>query len=111
MLSKPAYFSEIVFSLKDKNIHWPTLVSSFSAVYRVSIPGGYPRRSILLFQALCHGQFLHKAFARDVDIDSGTLVSREPQTRRLCKHNLNFCNVTNTTRLLYGGKIKRDKLE
>ena len=34
------------------------------------------------------------AFARDVDIDSGTLVSREPQTRRLCKHSLNFsqCN-------------------
>ena len=37
---------------------------------------------------------LHIAFARDVDIDCGTLVSREPQTRRLCKHSLNFslCN-------------------
>ena len=78
----------------DKNIHWPTFVSSFSAIYRVSIPGVYPRRSILLFQASRHGQFLHIAFARDVDIDSGTLVSREPQTRRLCKHSLNFslCN-------------------
>ena len=34
------------------------------------------------------------SIAHDVDIDCGTLVSREPQTRRLCKHNLNFsqCN-------------------
>ena len=34
------------------------------------------------------------SFVRDVDIDCGTLVSREPQTRRLCKHSLNFsqCN-------------------
>ena len=69
------------FSLKTKNIHWPTFVSSFSAFYRVSIPAGYPRRSVLLFQASRHGQFLHIAFARDVDIDSGTLVNREPQTR------------------------------
>ena len=42
---------------------------------RVSIPGGYPRRSIPLFQALRDGQFLHIAFARDVDKDSGTLKS------------------------------------
>ena len=34
-----------------QNIHWPTFVSGFSAIYRVSIPGGYPHRSILLFQA------------------------------------------------------------
>ena len=88
------YFSEIVFFALDKNIHWPTLVSGFSTVYRMSIPGVYPGRSILLFQASRHRQFLHIAFARDVDIDSGTLVSREPQTRQLCKHNLNFsqCN-------------------
>ena len=46
---------------------------------RVSIPGRYPRRSILLFQASRHGQFLHIAFAHDVNIDSGTLVNREPQ--------------------------------
>ena len=72
-----------MFPFKRKNIHWPTFVSSFSAVYRVSNPGGYPRRSILLFEASRHGQFLHIAFVRDVDIDSGTLVSREPQTRRL----------------------------
>ena len=25
-----------------QNIHWPTFVSSFSAVYRVSIPGDIP---------------------------------------------------------------------
>ena len=65
----------------DKNIHWPTFVSSFSAVYRVSILGGYPRRSILFFQASRRGRFLHIAFVRDVDIDSGTLVNREPQTQ------------------------------
>ena len=52
------YFSEIVFFALDKNIHWPTFVSGFSAIYRVSIPGGYPRRSIPLFQALRHRQFL-----------------------------------------------------
>ena len=94
MLSYCEYFSEIVFSFKDKNVHWPTFVSSFSAVYRVSIPGGYPRRSIRLFEASRHGQFLHIAFVRDVDIDGGTLVSREPQTRRLSKHSLKFnqCN-------------------
>ena len=40
---------------------------------RVSIPGDISRRSILLFQALRHGQFLHIAFARDADKDSGTL--------------------------------------
>ena len=82
------------FHMKTKNIHWPTFVSSFSAVYRVIIPGGYPRRSILLVRASRHEQFSHLAFVRDVDIDSGTLVSREPQTRRLCKHSLNFsqCN-------------------
>ena len=42
-------------------------------MYRVSIPGGHPHRSILIFQALRHGEFLHTAFLRDVDIDSGTL--------------------------------------
>ena len=77
-----------------KNTHWPTFVSSFSAVYQVSVPGGYPCRSIVLYQASRHGQFLHIASVRDADIFSGTLVSREPQTRRLCKHSLNFsqCN-------------------
>ena len=40
-------------------------VELFSCL-RVSIPGGYPRRSIQLFQASRHGQFLHIAFARDV---------------------------------------------
>ena len=88
------YFSEIVFSFKTKNIHWSTFVSGFSAVYRVSIPGGCPRRSILLFQASRRGRFFHIAFVRDVDIDSGTLVRCESRTRRLCKHSPNFsqCN-------------------
>ena len=67
--------------VQEKNIYWPTFVSSFSAVYRVSVPGGYPRRSILLFQASRHGQFLHIAFVREFDVDSGTLINREQQTR------------------------------
>ena len=45
------------FHLRQKyplaNFH----VKLFSRL-RVSIPGGYPRRSIPLFQALRHGQFL-----------------------------------------------------
>ena len=53
-----------MFSVKTKNIHWPTFASSFSAVYRVSVPGGHPHRSILLFQASRHGHFLHIAFVR-----------------------------------------------
>ena len=71
----------VIITTITKNIHWPTFVSSFSTVYRVSIPGGYPHRSFLLFQASRHGQFLHIAFVREVDRDSGTLVNREPQTR------------------------------
>ena len=67
--------------VQGKKIHWPTFVSSFSAVCRVSISGEYPHRSILLVQASRHGQFLHIAFVRDVDINSATLVNREPQTR------------------------------
>ena len=85
---------ESCFRLR-KNIHWPTFVSSFSAVYRVSIHGGYPHRPILLFQASRHGQLLHVAFVRVVDIDSGTLVSREPQTRPLCKRSFNFSQCNN----------------
>ena len=56
-----------------------------------TVPGDVSRRSSQLFQASRYRQFLHIAFAHDVNIDSGTLVSREPQTRRLCKHSLNFC--------------------
>ena len=56
-----------------------------------TIPGDVPHRSFQLFQASRHGQFLHIAFVHDVDKDSGTLASREPQTRRLSiKHSLNF---------------------
>ena len=70
-----------LFSFMTKNIHWPFSASSFSAVYQVSLPGGYHHRLILLFQVSRHGQFFHIAFVHDVDIDSGTLVNREPQTR------------------------------
>ena len=53
-------------------------------------PGRVPPRSSQLLQALRHGQLLHIAFVHDVDNDSGTLISREPQIRRVCKHSLNF---------------------
>ena len=109
MWSYCEYFSEIEFSFKTKYIHWPTFVSNFSAVYRVSIPGGDPRRSFLLFQASRHGQFLKIAFVRDVDIDNGTLVSREPQTRRLCKYNLNF-SQGNKYHYAIGGDEEKEML-
>ena len=88
-----------MFSFKTKNIHWTTFVAIFSAVYRVSFPGGYPHRSILLFQASRHRQFLHIAFARDVDIDSGTLVNREHKHDDHASTALTLVTVTNTTRL------------
>ena len=62
-----------MFLFKAKNIHRPTFVSSFPAVYRVSIPVGYSHRSIPLFQASRHGEFLHIAFVGDGDIDNATL--------------------------------------
>ena len=96
---------KLCFRLR-KNIHWPIFVSSFSAVYRVSIHGGYPHRSILLFQASRHGQFLHIAFVRVVDRDRGTLVSREPQTRRLCKHSFNFSQCNEYHYAIGGEKVK-----
>ena len=106
MLSYHAYFSEIVFSFKDKNIHWPTFVSSFSAVYRVSIPGGYPRRSILLFQASRHGQFLHTTFVRDVTETVGRWIIVNHKQDDYASTALTFVNVSNTTRLLGGEKEK-----
>ena len=36
-----------------------------------TVPGDVSRRSILLFQASRHGQFLHIAFARDVRQTTG----------------------------------------
>ena len=46
------HFSEKSCFRLRQQIHWPIFVSSFSDVYRVIIPGGFPHRSILLFQAL-----------------------------------------------------------
>ena len=103
------YFSEIVFFALDKNIHWPTFVSSFSAVYRVSIPDGYPRRSILLFQASRHGQFLHIAFARDVTETVGRWLIVNHKHDDYASTALTFVNVTNTTKL-YGGEIEKEIL-
>ena len=68
-----------VIRLKQKH-HWPSLMSTFFKQLTGTVPGDVSRRSILLFQALRHGQFLHIAFARDVDIDCGKLLSHEPQT-------------------------------
>ena len=107
MLSKYAFFSEIVFSFKDKNIHWPTFVSSFSAVYQVNFPGGYPRRSILLFQASRRGQFLHIAFARDVTETVGRWIIVSHKHDDYASTALTLVNVTNTTRLHGGDEEKK----
>ena len=106
MLSYCVYFSEIVFSFYDKSIHWPTFVSSFSAVYRVSIPGGYPRRSLLLLQASRRGQFLHKVFARDVTETVGRWLVVNHKHDEYASTALTLVNVTNTTRLLGGEEEK-----
>ena len=106
MLSWCVSFSEIVFSFSDKNIHWPTFVSSFSAVDRVSIPGGYPRRSILLFQATIHGQFLHIVFVREVTETVGRWLIVNHKHDDYASTALTFVNVTNTTRVLGGDKEK-----
>ena len=98
-----------MFFALDKNIHWPTFLSSFSAVYRVSVPGGYPRRSILLFQASRPEQFLHRAFARDVTETVGRWIIVNHKHDDYANTALTFVNVTNTTRLL-GGIIERKML-
>ena len=85
-------------------------MSSFSAAYQLSIPGGYPRRSILLFQASRHGQFLHIAFARDVTERVGRWFVVNHKHDGYASTALTFVNVTNTTRLL-GGEIERERLE
>ena len=101
------YFSEIVFFfVEEKNIHWPTFVSSFSAVERGSIPGGYLRRSVLLFQASRRGQFLHIAFARDVTETVGRWITVNHKHDDYASTALAFVNVTNTTRLFGDEKEK-----
>ena len=74
-------------------------MSSFSAVYRVSIPGGYPRRSILLFQASRHGQFHHIAFVRDVTETVGRWLIVNHKHDGYASTALTLVNVTNTIRL------------
>ena len=98
-----------MYSFKTKNIHWPTFLSSFSAVYRVSIPGGYPRQSILLFQASRHGQILHVAFVHDDDIECGTLDVLNHKHYDYASTALTLVNVTNITRL-YGGAEEKEML-
>ena len=85
-------------------------MSSFSAVYRVSIPGGYPRRSSQLFQALRRGQFLHIAFPRDVTETVGRWLVVNHKHDDYASTALTFVNVTNTTKL-YGGEIENERLE
>ena len=82
---------------------------SFSAVYRLSIPGGYPHRSILLFQASWYRQFLHIAFVHDDDIDSGTLEVVNHKHYDYASTALTLVSVTNTTRL-YGGEEEKEML-
>ena len=72
----------------------------------MSIPGGYPSRSILLFQASRHGQFLHIAFARDVTETVGRWIIVNHKHDDYASTALTFVNVTNTTRLLGGDEEK-----
>ena len=64
-----------------------------------AIPGGYPHRSILLFQASGHGQFHHIAFARDVTKTVGRWIIVNHEHDDYASTALTFVNVTNTTRL------------
>ena len=85
-ISEKSYFRSANISQKS-SFSFKTKISTdqlscraFQLSSEGAIPDGYPRRSILLFQASGRGQFLHIAFARDVR-DSGTLDNREKQTR------------------------------
>ena len=76
----------------------------------MSIPGGYPRRSIPLFQASGHGQFLHIAFVRDVTETVGRWLVVNDKHDDYASTALTLGYVTNTTRLL-GGEIEKEILE
>ena len=75
----------------------------------MSIPGGKPHRSILLFQASRHGQFVRIAFVHDVDIDSGTLEVVNHKHYDYASTALTSVNVTNTTGL-YRDEKKKEML-
>ena len=75
----------------------------------MSIPGEYPHRSILLFQASLYRQFLHIAFVHDVDIDSGTLEVVNHKHYDYASTASTLVKVTNTTRL-YGGEKEKEML-
>ena len=109
MLSKCEFFSQIVFSFDDKNNHWPTFVSSFSAVYRVSKPGGYPRRSILLFQVSRNGQFLHIALRVMLTLPVGRWLVVNHKHDDFASTALTLVNVTKTTKL-YGDEKEKEIL-
>ena len=105
------YFSEIAFPFSDRKIHWPTFVSRFSAVYRVSIPGGNPRPLILLFQASRLWQFLHIAFVRDVTETMGRWLIVNHKHDDYASTALSFVNARNTTRLLGGDKKRNTNIK
>ena len=85
-------------------------MSSFPAVYRVSILGGYPRRSILLFQASGHGQFLHIALRVMLTLTVGRWLVVNHKHDDYASTALTLVNVTNTTKLLVG-EIEKEMLE
>ena len=85
-------------------------MSSFSAVYQVSIPGGYPSRSILLFQASRRGQFLYIALRVMLTLTVGRWLVVNHKHDDYASTALTFANVTNTTKL-YRGRIERERLE
>ena len=75
---------------------YKTSTGQFSNSTNSSIPAWaflaeFPIKSSQLFSSfVIFRQFLHIIFVHDDDKDSGTLGSRKPQTRRLCKQSLNF---------------------
>ena len=72
--------------------------------------GDVSRRSILLFQASRHGQFLHIAFARDVTETVGRWIIVNHKHDDYASTALTFIDVTNTNQQA-GDEIGREKLE
>ena len=66
------YYSEkSYFELRQK-IHWPTFMSNFSVVYRVSVPGGFPIGQFYFFKL------------RDMDSSPHSFMARYDKRLGIC---------------------------
>ena len=90
------------FSFKTKISTGQLSCQAFQPSSEGAIPGGHPRRSIQLFQASRHRQFLHIAFAHDVTETVGRWITVNHKHDDYASTALTFVNVTKTTRLLGG---------